>query len=228
MVYSTFFAYGVVSIVLLTVFLRKYLRLLFSKEWAGTLSKYGLLAVVGGISFAVYSNIDKILINEYMTTSDLGIYKAYYLSSINIASLFSVVFNTVLFPRLQDTENEKTYLTKSQKLIPYIIVVGIPVVFICEFVIFKIYGSKYSMNFLLMLIFAATSILAVSYSLYDWLLASQGKRGIKICTIIALIMATCNIIFLFCLLPHFALYGAIFSLLLSYIVGLFFITHYKV
>jgi O-antigen/teichoic acid export membrane protein len=108
------------------------------------------------------------------------------------------------------------------------IVVGVPVVFVCEFVILKIYGSKYSMNFPLMFMFAATSILAVSYSLYDWLVASQGKRGIKISTIIALITAACNIIFLFCLLPHFALYGAILSLLLSYIVGLFFITHYKV
>ncbi|MGD0571533.1 MAG: oligosaccharide flippase family protein [Sedimentisphaerales bacterium] len=227
-VYPTFFAYVVVSVVLPAVFLRKYLKLLFSKEWAGTLESYGVFAVIGGISYAIYSNIDKILINEYMTTSDLGIYKAYYLSSINVASLFSVVFNTVLFPTASRHRDRKDLFNKIAKLIPYMIVVGVPVVFVCEFVILKIYGSKYSMNFPLMFMFAATSILAVSYSLYDWLVASQGKRGIKISTIIALITAACNIIFLFCLLPHFALYGAILSLLLSYIVGLFFITHYKV
>jgi O-antigen/teichoic acid export membrane protein len=227
-VYPTFFAYGAVSVVLPAVFLRRYLGLSFSKEWASTLGSYSSFAVVGGISYAIYSNIDKILINEYMTTSDLGIYKAYYLSSINIASLFSVVFNTVFFPTASRHKDRKDLFNKIAKLIPYMIAAGIPIIFACEFVILKIYGSKYSMNFLLMFMFAAASILAISYSLYDWLLASQGKQGIKISTIVALITATCNVIFLLCLIPYFALYGAILSLLLSYAVGLFIITSYKV
>jgi O-antigen/teichoic acid export membrane protein len=163
-----------------------------------------------------------------MTTSDLGIYKAYYLSSINIASMFSVIFNTVFFPTASKHQDRKDLFRKIGKLIPYMIIAGTPIVFACEFVILKVYGSKYPMNYLLMLIFAVASILAISYSLYDWLLASQGQQGIKISTITGVITAGCNVLLLLCLVSHFALYGAILSLLISYVVGLFIITSYKV
>lgn len=76
-------------------------------------------------------------------------------------------------------------------------------------------------------VFAIASTLSVLYSLYDWLLASQGHGGIKISTVSAVIMASSNILFIYCLISRFALYGVIFSLLLSYVVGLAFLTSCK-
>lgn len=218
MVYSTFFAWGVVSIVLLTVFLRKYLRLLFSKEWASTLSKYSLFAIVGGISFAVYTSIDKILINKYMTTVDLGIYKAYYLSSIGLASLFSGVFNTVFFPTASQYEDKKELFNKINKLIPYVITAGLPFILICEFIILKFYGKQYHLNLLWLALFAVASIFVVIDGLYGWFFNSIGNQGVKLISFAGGVLALVNISLNFILIPLIGITAAIGSIIISFAI----------
>lgn len=61
--------------------------------------------------------------------------------------------------------------------IPYMIIVSIPVIIVCEFAILIFYSSGYSMDLPLMFMFATASIPAISYSLHDWLWASQDKHS---------------------------------------------------
>jgi O-antigen/teichoic acid export membrane protein len=218
MVYSTFVAYGIVSIVLLAVFLRKYLKLSFSKEWAGILSKYSLFAVVGSLSVVLYSNIDKILINKYMTTENLGVYKAYYMSSINLAGLFSVVFNTVFFPMASKYENKKILFHKISKLIPYVIAVGLPLIIVCEVIILKFYGKQYYIKPLWLILFAIASIIVVVDGLYGWFFNSIGSRGVKLTSVSAIVMALINILLNFIFIPLIGVPAAIVSIIISFAV----------
>lgn len=219
-IYAYLLAYGIVSIILPVIFLRRHFGLSLSREWAGTLGKYSLLAAVGSIAYAIYTNIDKILINEYMTASDLGIYKAYYQSSIGMASLFSIVFNTVFFPSASMHENKKDIFNKITKLIPYVITGGILVIFVCEFLVLKLYGSEYSMNIPLMLMFALASDLIIWYGLYDWTFCSEGIRGLKLINIGTAAIAVLSVSLNKLLVPVFGLYGAISSVILSFTAGL--------
>ena len=71
-----------------------------------------------------------------------------------------------------------------------------------------------------MLIFAVVPVLLVWSGLYDWLFCSQGTLGVKLVTIITLIVAVLGISLNIYLIPRFGLYGAISAIVLSRIVGI--------
>ncbi len=219
-IYSAFLAYGIVGAILLIFFLRKYLRFQFDKSWASTLARYSMFAVIGGLSSVFYTNIDKILINRYMTVTDVGVYRAYFAASINMAGLFFGIFNTVFFPTASKYQDREVIFNRINKLVPYLIGLGTPLILLCEFIIIKLYGSQYLLNLGLMLIFAFTSILVVWYSLYDWTFCSQGIRGVKLVNIGTITIAILNVLLNIYLIPRLGLYGAIVSTTASYAAGI--------
>jgi len=218
-VYPTFIAYGVTGVILVVFFLRKYLRFKLDRSWASILTQYGMFALIGGLSTAFYTNIDKILINRYMTVADVGIYRAYYLASINVAGLLWGTFNTVFFPTASKYKNKRAIFEKINKLLPYLIGLGMPSILLCEFIVLKFYGGGYPIDFPLMLLFAATSILAVWYGLYDWTFCSEGMRGVKLVNIGTITIAILNVFLNIYLIPRFGLYGAIGSTTASFAAG---------
>lgn len=223
MLFSIFLAYGATGGIILA-FIRKYIRFEFDRSWADRLTRYGSYAIIGGVSFAFYTNIDKILINKYMTVADIGIYGAYYFASMNVAGLFSGIFNTVFFPTASKYEDKRSIFKKINKFIPYLIGLGIPCVLLSEFIILKLYGGEYPINFRLMLMFAATSILVVWYGIYAWLFNSEGIRGVRLTLSGTIMIAISNVLLNIHLIPLFGLYGAIGSTAVSFSIGLCIVT----
>ena len=81
------------------------------------------------------------MISRYLTIGDVGIYAAYYTASINVAGLFWGMFNMVYFPTISGYKNKGPVFQKINRIIPYLICLGIPFVFICEVVVLKFYGT---------------------------------------------------------------------------------------
>ncbi len=219
-VYPTFLGYGVVSIVLSVFFLRKYFRLSLDKTWAKTLTGYSMFAAIGGLSFVFYTNIDKILINKYLTVADVGIYRAYFVASVNITVLLWAMFNTIFFPTVSKYKDKGMVFNRINKLIPYLLGLGFPLMFFCEFIILKLYGKQYPMDLILMLMFAFAAILVVWYGLYDWTFASEGIRGTKLSLLGTVTIAILNAFLNIYLIPRFALYGAIGAHTISFAAGI--------
>lgn len=219
-VIAMFLANGLSGLLLLLFPLRKYLSFRFDRSWASVLSKYGTFAVLGGISSVLYVNIDKILISKYMLMSDVGIYRAYYVGSINVAFIAFAIFNTVFFPTISKYESKGFAFQRIGKFIPYLIVLGIPIIFVLELIILEFYGGEYPMDFSLMLLFAATSVLIVWFGLYDWTFCSQGVRGVRYTAIGALGMAILNILLNTYLIPRWGLYGAVSAIAISFVAGI--------
>jgi len=219
-VYSIFLAYGIVSAILAVFFLRKYLRFHFDKSWANILTQYSMFAVIGGLTFVFYTNVDKIMINRYMTVADVGIYRAYYLASINVAGLFGGVFNTVFFPTASKYQDKGVIFNRINKLIPYLIGLGIPFILVCEFIILKFYGGQYPFNLSWMILFAIAAIIVVIYGFYAWLMASVGQKGIKVVAFSEVISAAVNIGLNIIFIPLIGVSGAIIATITSYSVSL--------
>jgi O-antigen/teichoic acid export membrane protein len=227
MVFSMYLAYGITGIALLILFLRKYLKFEFNKSWVNTLTKYGLFATIGGVSFTFYTNIDKILINKYMTIADVGIYMAYYFASINVLALFSGILITVFFPVASKYKNKEVIINRMNRFVPYLVCVGTPFVFLCEFAILNLYGGKYPIDFLLMLLFAATSILVAWYGIYAWLFNSEGMRGVKLTILGTATIAIINVLLNIYLIPRLGLFGAIGSTTTAFAVGICYLSLLK-
>jgi len=225
-VFSMYLAYGITGGIILA-FIRKYLRFAFDKHWANKLARYGGYAIIGGVSYVFHTNIDKILINTYMTVADVGIYRAYYFASINVAGLSFGIFNTVFFPTASKYQDKGAIFNRINKLRPYLIGLGVPFVFLCEFVILKLYGSQYPINPPLMTLFAVASICVVVDGLYGWLLNSVGWKGAKITSFATLIAAIMNVLANILLIPLIGIGGAITATILTYLLATFIKLRYR-
>ncbi|MDD5454217.1 MAG: oligosaccharide flippase family protein [Candidatus Ratteibacteria bacterium] len=219
-VYSMYVSYGVVSLVLLVFFLRSYIRFEFDEPWRTILTKYSMLAVIGGLSFVFYTNIDMILINKYMKTADVGIYKAYSLGSINLARSLFLILNMVFFPTASRFKNKKEILKMINKFMPYLMGWGILFIFFCEFMILKFYGTSYSFKVGLSFFFAVAAIIVFAAECYIWLMASVGKKGIKITAFSDVTCGITSVGLNFLLIPILGILGAVISIGVAHLASL--------
>jgi O-antigen/teichoic acid export membrane protein len=226
MVFSMCLAYGITGGVILA-FIRKYIRFEFDKTWVDKLARYGGYATIGGVSFVFYTNIDKILINMYMTVADVGIYRAYYFASVGITGLFFGIFNTVFFPVVSKCDDKKAIFKKIGRFTPYLIGFGLPLMVLSEFVILKLYGERYPINRSLILLFAIVSILIVYYGIYDWTFCSEGMIGVKLVNVSTVIIAITNVALNIYLIPRVGLFGAIASTAIAFFVGICLLLSFK-
>jgi O-antigen/teichoic acid export membrane protein len=219
MAYPQLFAFLVVGVIAL-INVRKWLyKPKFDRPWAAILSKYAFFAIITGFSSAIYTNVGKIFINRYMTISDVGIYNAYYSPSLNVASIVLITFNLVFFPAASKYEDKKVIFRKIDRLVPLLFAVGMPLVFILEFVILKLYGGDYPVDWILMLIFACSAILIVCYGIYSTTFSSEGLRGIMLNNISFVTIALLDVLLSIVLIPRFGLKGSIGAILVSFTCG---------
>lgn len=220
MVYSIYIAYSAIFVIT-CIYIRRYIKYEFKTEWAGTLIRYSNFTIFSGISYMLYTNVDKILINKYMTVTDVGLYNAYTYASTTVLFMLSGIFITVFFPTISGYQDKRSILKKINKFIPYLIVLGIPITIITEFIILKFYGAEYPINLLWMLAFATTSVLSVWYRIYVWLFNSDGEKGIKLILSGTGTIAIINILLNIYMIPRWGLLGAITSTAFAYCIGMY-------
>lgn len=216
---SMYFGLGITGVIMLFT-IKKYLKFDFKKSLAKNLVSYGLYASLGGLSSVFYGNIDKLIINQYLTTADIGIYRAYSFASINLIGLFIGMFVAVFFPLSCRYDNKRILLNRLNKLIVYLILFGFPFILFFEFVILKLYGHEYPFSLELAFFFAIAAILTCINSIYGWLMNAIGTQGIKIASFAAIMIGLVNLFLNFWLIPLIGVKGAIIALIISYIIGI--------
>jgi len=218
MVFSICLAYGATGGIIL-VFIRKYIRFEFDKTWTNKLSRYSILAIIGGLTFVFYTNIDKILINKYMTISDVGIYKAYSYSFLTFLSLCLSIFITVFFPVASKCKNKAIIFRRINKFIPFIIIFGLPVMIGSGIVVLMLFGAEYNFNLSMALLFGTAGICIFINSIYAWLMNAVGRKGIRLTSFAAIIIALANIFLNILLIPVMGIKGAIIATIISYFLS---------
>jgi O-antigen/teichoic acid export membrane protein len=220
MIYATYFAYGVIGSIIVLRFLKAHLTFTIDRSWFSTLWKYSSLAVIGALSFTLYTNIDRIMINYYMDVESVGIYGVYYYASFTLLTLVSGIFTTVFFPTASKSNDKRSVYRKLNKIVPYMLMLGLPLALVGEYVILRLFGEGYPMKLTLMLAFAFAAILVTWYGIYAWFFNSEGIEGSKLTVSGTLIIAIANIILNFILIPQIGLYGAIGATTFAFSLGL--------
>jgi O-antigen/teichoic acid export membrane protein len=218
LLYSTSAGYIIPSVLFLALFLGKYFKLQLERNIISTLILYGFLNSVRALSATVYTYSDKILINKFLTLGDVGLYRIYYLSSLNLLSSLFVIFNTVFFPSASRERNKHLFLSKINRSVPLTFTFSFLISLLSEFAVFKFIGDEYTFDLKLSVIFAITSGIFVLARLYSWFLTSTGTAGAKISSTGEILTALSNILFNFILIPRLQISGAILSSLLSYLL----------
>jgi O-antigen/teichoic acid export membrane protein len=180
------------------------------------LSKYAAFSLIGALSFVFYNNFGKIMISRDLNITDLGIYNAYFSASVNLMGIFSGMFYIVFFPTVSKYENKGIIFKRINKFIPYLVCLGIPLIFIFEFIVLKLYGNEYPLNAVWMILFPIASVCIVIDGLYGWLLNSVGSRGAKIVSFAAVILVFVNVGLNLILIPRIGITGSLISMIISY------------
>ena len=218
MLLPVFVSYGVTGAAIFLV-IRKYMVFKIDPSLLLQLTKYSLFCVVGATSYTVYSNISQVLIHIYMTPRDLGIYGAYSLAAISVTSLMLSTFITVFFPTASQYHDKGPIFSMFFKLIPFLVILGIPLLVISEIVVLWLYGSQYTMYPYLVLLFAIAGVSQSIQNLYGWILNTDSNRGVKISSVGAIIIAVVNLLLNATLIPLFGISGAVIALTLSYMTA---------
>lgn len=220
MVYANYLAYGIIGCIIIIIFLRKYLVFQVDRLWLSTAWRYSNFALIGGLAFTIYSNIDRIMINYYIGIESVGIYGVYYYAAFAVIGLFSGIFLTVFFPSVSKIQDKNIVYNKLCKIMPYLLILGIPGSLICEFIILQFFGKEYPIDILLMILFAIAAVLVTWYTLLAWFFNSDGVNGVRLTVSGTLIIAIANIVLNIILIPRIGLYGAIGAIIVAFVLGL--------
>jgi len=209
MVYANYLACAAIGCVIVIIFLKKYLTFKIDRLWLSTAWRYSNFALIGGLAFTLYSNVDRILINYYMDTVSLGIYGVYYFASFAAIALISGIFINVFFPTVSKITDKILVYGKLKKMMLYLFILGVPGSLISEYIIMQLFGREYPIDFPLMVIFAVSAVLVTWYTIIAWFFYSDGLNGIRMTVSGTVLITITNIVLNIVFIPRIGLYGAI-------------------
>ncbi len=200
--------------------LKDYFYFTIDKYWINRLLEYGLYAAIGSSLFTFFPMLGQLFVNKYLTVKDVGIYNAYYLSSINIVFFLNNIFMAVFFPTISKYKNKEPILKKIKKITPFLITLGIPCLLVCQWIVLNIYGPQYPIEIIRSFLFAIAGVLISVYGLYSWFFYSTGTFGAKVIMTLTITMLVINVLLNYYLVPILYLEGAILVTILTYFIGL--------
>lgn len=219
MVYSNLIAFALTGLGIYSLYTRHCFTFNFDKAWARTLSRFAFVIIIASIAAAVYGQIGKIIIAHYMAVADVGIYGAYFTATMSIAIMLWTVFNMVFFPTASRYKDKRPLLRRINRLVPLILVLGIPLVMGCGYIILLFYGGEYPFNILWLALFATAAILFIINAFYASLLTSEGPRGAFISSVAAVTTAVVSLGLSLLLVPSIGILGAIVAAIAAYLEG---------
>jgi O-antigen/teichoic acid export membrane protein len=219
--YAYFLSYAVIGFILV-IYLRDYIKLRFERPLAKKIMHYSLLALPGALAGS-FMGVDRILINKFTTTADVGIYNAYFLPSITLAALLWTIVNAAFFPHASKSEDKLALLLKINKAAPYLAAFLAPSVLLLEWIVFFLYGRQYPFSWEIALFFAIAATMAFFYQALSWLMASEGTRGAKVNTLSSVIGLIVLVGFDVVLIPRIGILGAAITLVFAYLIAAFYL-----
>jgi O-antigen/teichoic acid export membrane protein len=195
-------------------FIRKYLVAKFeSRFFMKQMVPYALWATVIALSTTFFGNIDILMLNYFLGVKTVGIYQAYYFSSIMMVGVLTGIFVKVFVPTSLQYADKKGILKRLNKTaIPIILFVLIAMPFVIWLII-TLYS--YEINFLYILLFTFATLIDSLVVIYTALLSSLSIKSIKRSSIGMLLAFCINVVLNYFLIPKLGLIGAITATICS-------------
>jgi O-antigen/teichoic acid export membrane protein len=215
----------IISLAYLIIFLsvtyniKNYISLKIDKTWLKILLEFGIYAVSGSFLLVFLPSLSKIMVYRFMTIFDVGVYNAYYFSSLSVVILFNTIFITVFFPTVSRYSRKSSIIEKINKITPIFFLLGIPFLFLIQLVVLSFFGKQYPTDYWLMLLFAISGVMFFLYSIYTCFFYSQGITQTRQIVILTIVIFIINILLSAYLIPLLLLKGAVLSLILTYLFG---------
>jgi len=220
-VYSILFAYIFAYLLYITLAFKYFFSIIKKPKILPEISKnilnFSFFAYITNISAVWFGNIERVLLQRYFNLSTVGVFQAYYYSTITLVQLINTIFVTVYLPEIskRDRKSVATKINEVSKRIPVIF----PAFSLISLAVVYAYG--YGIDIKLLLIFLAASFLLFYFALYNPFLVSLKDIGIRYNFILNITSSLAEIISNIILVPIYGIYGAAISILISNVVKVF-------
>jgi O-antigen/teichoic acid export membrane protein len=122
----------------------------------------------------IIGTIDRLFIAKFLGMNNLGIYSAYLMSIIIMSQLLMALSN-VFFPMMNRETNKKQILRKIDRLMFFAFIPVLVCVSILSFIVLKIFGPQYEINFLYISLVSLISYLQIVTTFYGAIVSSSVK-----------------------------------------------------
>jgi len=160
------------------LFLRNYFTPgLFDSGEFKEMFHYGAYAFIITVAVTFLGNVDRVMINYFLGAGSVGLYQAYFFSSIMIIGVITGAFIRVFFPTAVKVKDPLNITKKLDRLM----LIGIPAAFILLpfliwFVVF-LYGYEFSL--LTAFLFSLATAIDILVVINSATLNAQGTASIK-------------------------------------------------
>jgi len=180
------------------------------------MARYAWFNLLGSASYAVMSNVDRMLISRYLGLSSVGLYEAYFFATMGVANYLMIIFDTVFFPEVSRHDRRVMWAKMKHilKISPFIYLATL----LSGVVIITLFGSEYGLGFSLLLFFPLLCAVRFVYGMYNWYSMSLGVKGVRNSFVSITVAALLDIGLNILLLPKLGLLGAVLAALIAYLI----------
>lgn len=181
-IYILSIVFGNLIYIFMSLFnLREYISFRgLSKNSLFEILPYGIYALLGAIAATITANLDKVLVAAYFDKKLVGVYAAYYTSSMLVFSQLTIIFLNVFFPFVSNQDNNPVYIFR--KINKAALLLFLPSLFLVIFIskiTMYFFGGQYPIYWGLTMLFAMLSVLTSYATILWWMIAARGVSGIK-------------------------------------------------
>lgn len=175
-VYAAILGYAFTNIVIIYR-LKKWLN--FSTRYAKKIISYGFYGVLGSLFGIMINSFDKIFINRYIGSEQLGVYIAYSTISVVFVNQLIAIFINVFFPYLSANQDQGAILHKINRLFKIFCIPFFLILCAIILLVITILGKAYPLDWLLVGEFSLLGVIFLYFNIIWWLIASKGRKGIR-------------------------------------------------
>lgn len=209
---------GTISIVYYFVILKPYIKFSFSIKYLKYIFSYSIPLIPYTLSWALFPQIDRIMINQYQGMNDVGLYS--FGANIGmLLLLFSGSIYQAWNPIYYKYMNEKNYVKIDKEAIFIFKCILIGTIFLIYFgkELGMVLGAKnYHEAVGVIPILVIGYLFNSTFAFYGWAIG-YAKKNIYLSVAVLISMAL-NIILNFFLIPKYGYYGAALSTTISYLI----------
>lgn len=203
---------GFMTLIMLTIIkLRKIIFFAPSIKTIKELLKYALPASLPPIAGVVIWNVDKLFINNFMSTREVGIYGAYTSISTSFADRAINPFISVFLPTSVKETNKNNIKYKIDSILKKSSVFIFIFFIIFIYLVMKIINKEYHLNNKYLILFSIAAVITFMSEIYWWFVAAHGLKGIRYVSLYALLTMTLNILLNFVFIKYLGIAGAVIS-----------------
>lgn len=119
------------------------------------------------------TSTDKFFVARYLGARELGIYSAYLVSSVTIASQLVLLLNNVFFPMVNQVSDKLAVSQKIDRLAIFAFIPFMTVSAIVSYLVLRLFGSQYEIHWPYILLVNLVSFLQILATFYVSIVASS-------------------------------------------------------